>query len=125
VLVAPGREHLSLAFGSSVRPGDPHDVPHAKYPELADLTGGLIFERKSTADELTIFGTWRVDKDCDLRRDPLLNKVGSFERPSAAGIKGDDDDVGGRDRFTNDESPSRGPQDRLAHGGNTYDDSRD
>ena len=124
MLVTPDRKHLTFALGSSVCRGDPHDVLHAKHPELANLTGGLILVDESTAYELVIFHAWRVGEHRDLRRDAPLYKVGSFERASTAGIKGNDDNVGRRDRITCNEGPSRGPQDGFTYGGNTGDDSR-
>ncbi len=124
MLIAPSGEHLTLAFGSGVGPGDPHDVPHAKHFELADLAGGLIVVGESAADELVILSTRRVRKHRDLRRDAALNEVGSLERPGAAGVKGYDDDVGRCDRFSGDERPTCGPQDRFTNGRNGNDDSR-
>ncbi len=104
---------------------DPQDVPHAKHLKLADLTGRLIFVGEAPADELMILRPRRVGKDSDLRRDAALNKVGSFEHPGAARIKGYDDDVGRRDRFFSHKGPSCGPQNRFTNAGNTNDDSRD
>ena len=70
------------------------------------------------------FSTRRIGKNRNSRRDAALHEIRRFERPRAAGIKRYDDDVGGRDRFVNNERPSCGSQNRLPNGGNGNDGSR-
>src|SRR5215475_1047481 len=125
VPITPDRKHLALAVGTSGCPWDLDDVPYAEHAELADLTGRLIFVGESAADELVIDPARRVGEHSDSRRDTALNEVSSLEHPSAPRIKGDDDGVGGRDRFLDDERPSYGPQYRFTGGGNTDDDGRE
>ena len=125
VLVTPSRKHLALALSSRICSGNPHNVTHAKHRELANLTGGRVLVGESAADELMILPTRRVGEHRDLRRDSALYQVRSFECPGTACVKGNDDDVRRRDRFSYDEGPARSSQDRLTNGGNTDDESHD
>jgi hypothetical protein len=124
MLVAPWRKYLSFTFGSNVGSGDLHDIRHAKPPQLANLPCARILVREPPADELVVFSTRRVGKNRNSRRDAALHEIRRFERPRAAGIKRDDDDVGGRDRFVGDERPSCGSQNRLPNGRNSNDGGR-
>ena len=124
MLVAPWRKHLIFSFGSSFGYGDLHDIRDAKPPQLANLPCGPILIREPPADELVIISTRRVGKNRYSRRDAALHEVCRFERPRAAGIRRYDDDVGGHDRFVDDERPSCGSQNRLPNGGNSNDGSR-
>ena len=123
MLVAPWRKHLTFTFGS-IDSGDLHDIRHAKRPQLANLPCARILVRESPADELVVFSTRRVGKNRNACRDAAVHEVRRFERPRAAGIKRYDDDVGGRDRFVDDERQSCGSQNRLPNGGNSNDGSR-
>ena len=124
MLVAPSRKHLGFTFGSNVGSGDLHDIRHAKPSQLANLPCTRILVREPPADELVVFSTRRVGKNRNSRRDAALHEIRRFKRPRAAGIKRYDDDVGGRDRFVDDERPSCGSQNRLPNGGNSNDGSR-
>src|SRR6516164_2780567 len=119
MLVAPWRKHLGFTFGSNVGSGDLHDIRDAKPPQLANLSCSRIFVREPPADELVVLSTRRVGKNRNSRRDAALHEIRRFERPRAAGSTRYDDDVGGRDRFVDDERPSCGSQNRLANGGNS------
>jgi len=124
MLVAPWRKHLGFTFGSNVGSGDLHDIRHAKPSQLANLPCSRIFVREPPADELVVFSTRRVGKDRNSRRDAALHEIRCFERPRTAGTKRYDYDVGGRDRFVDDERPSCGSQNRLPNGRNSNDGSR-
>ena len=124
MLVTPCRKHLTFTFGSSISSGDLHDIRHPQRPQLADLPRTRILVREPAADELVVFSTRRVGKNRNPRRDAALHEIRRFKRPSTAGIKRYDDDVGGRDRFVDDERPSCGSQNRLPNGGNNNDGSR-
>jgi hypothetical protein len=117
VLVTPHRKHLTFAIGTGGCPGDTDDVSYTKHSKLADLTGSLIFVGESSADELMIYPARRVGEHSDSRRDAASNKIGSLKHPGAARIKGDDDGVGRRERFFDNERPSYRPQDRFTGGG--------
>src|SRR5258708_29349064 len=106
MLLAPWRKHLAFTFGSSVGPGDVHDVRHAKPLQLASLPCARILVRKPPPDELVVFPARWVGKNRNARRNAALHEVRRFERPGAAGIKRYDDDVGGRHRPP---SPARPP----------------
>ena len=121
MLVAPRRKHLAFAFGSSIGSGDFHNVRHAERPQLANLPCARILVRKAPADELVVFSTRRIGKNCNARRDAALHEVRRFERPRAAGVKRHDDDVDRRDRFVDNERPSCRSQNRLPNGGNSND----
>ena len=125
MLVAPCRKHLGYTFGCfSIGSRDLHDIRHAKPPQLANLPCARILVREPPADELVVLSTRRVAKNRNSRRDAALHEVCRFERPRAAGIERYDDDVGGRDRFVDDERPSCRSQNRLPNGGNSNDGSR-
>jgi len=124
MLVAPWWKHLTFTFGSNVGSGDLHDIRHAKRPQLANLPCAPILVREPPADELVVFATRRVAKNRNSLCDAALHEVRRFERPGAAGLRRYDDDVGGRDRFVDDERPSCGSQSRLPNGGNSNDGSR-
>ena len=124
MLVAPLRKHLIFTFGSNVGSGDLDDIRHAKPPQLVKLTCARILIREPPPDELEVFSTRRVGKNRNSRRDAALHEVCRFEHPRAAGIKRYDDDVGGRDRFVDDERPSCGSQNLVPNGGNSNDGSR-
>ena len=124
MLVAPWLEQLTYTFGSRVGPGNLHDIHHAKPLQLAHLGCASILVREPSADELVVFPSRRIDKNRDSRRDAALHEVCRFERPGPAGIKRDDDNVGGHGRFVDDERPSRGSQNGFPDGGNSNDGSR-
>ena len=124
MLVAPWRKHLAFTFGSNVGSGDLHNIRHAKPPQLSNLPCTRILVRESPTDELVVFSARRIGKNRNSRRDAALHEIRRFERPRAAGIKRYDDEVGGRDRFVNNERPSCGSQNPLPNGGNNNDGSR-
>ena len=124
MLVAPWRKHLGFTFGSNVGSGDLHDIRHAKPPQLANLPCTRILVREPPADELVVFSTRRVGKNRNSRRDAALHEIRRFKRPRTAGMKRYNDDVGGRDRFVDDERPSCGSQNWLPNGRNSNDGSR-
>jgi hypothetical protein len=124
MLVAPWRKHLTFTFGSSVGSGDLHDIRHAKQLQLADLHCARIHVREPPTDELEVFSTRRVAKNRNSRRDAALREVRRFEHPRPVGLRRYDDDVGGRDRFVDDERPSCGSQNRLPNEYNRNDGSR-
>ena len=124
MLVAPWRKHLTFTFGSNFGSGDLNDIRHAEPPQLVNLPCARILIREPPPDELVVFSTRRVGKNRNSRRDAALHEVCRFERPRAVGIKRYDDDVGGRDRFVDDERPSCGSQNLLPNGGNSNDGSR-
>jgi len=119
VPITPWGEHLAFTFGSGVGSGDLHDILHAKRPQLANLPCACIIVREPSADELVVFSTRRVGKHRDPCCDAALHEVRRFERPCAAGIKRYDDDIGRRDRLSDDERPSCGPQNQLPSGRNS------
>src|ERR1700730_19429004 len=98
--VAPWRKNLAFTFGSNVGSGDLHDIRHAKPPQLANLRCARILIGEPPADELVVFSTRRVAKNCNSRRDAASHEVRRFERPGATGINRYDDD--------DDERPSCG-----------------
>jgi hypothetical protein len=65
------------------------------------------------------WSTRRVHKNGNSLCNAALHEVRRFERPGAIGIRRYDDDVGGRDRFVDDERPSCGSQNRLPKGANS------
>src|SRR3984893_14776483 len=101
MLVAPWRKYLSSTFGSNVGSGDLPALRPANPPQVARPPCPRILVREPPADELVVFSTRRVGKNRTSRRDAALHEIRRFERPRAAGIKRDDDDVGGRDRVVN------------------------
>ena len=124
MLVAPLRKHATFTFGSDVGFRDLHDIRHAKPLQLANLPCTRILVRKPPTDELVVFSTRRVGKNRNSLRDAALHEVRRFEGPRAAGINRYDDDVGGCDRFVDNESPSCGSQNGLRNAENSYDGSR-
>ena len=124
MLVAPRRKHVSFTLRSIVRSGDLQDIRHAKPPQLANLLCARILVREPPANELVVFSTRRVGKNRNACCNTALHEVRRFERPRAAGSKRYDDDVGGHDRFVDNERPSCGSQNRLPNGGNSNDGSR-
>ncbi len=116
LFAAPLGKHPTLAFGSSDS-GDLQDVGNAEHLQLANLPCPCILVWEPPADELKVFSARWVLKNRNALCDPTLHEVGRFERASAVGIDRQDDDVGGGDRFVfNDESPSRGAQNRFPNG---------
>jgi hypothetical protein len=69
MLVAPWRKHLSFTFGSDLGSGDLHDIRHAKQLQLANLPCARILVRGPPADELVVFSTRWIGKNCNARRD--------------------------------------------------------
>jgi hypothetical protein len=117
MLIAPWRKYLAFTFSSSFGSGDLHDICDAQPVQLADLPRARILVRQPSADKLVILSTRRVGKNRNACRDSALHKVSRFERPSAAGIKRYDDNVGGSDRVADDERLSCGSQTSLSDGG--------
>ena len=122
ILVAPLRKHLTFTFGSNLGSADLDDIGHAEPPQFANLPCARILVREPAAHELVIFSTRRVGKNRNSLRDVALREVRRFESPRAAGIKRYDDDVGGRDRFIDNESPSCCSKKGPANGENSNDD---
>jgi hypothetical protein len=108
MLVAPWRKNLAFTFGSNIGSGDLHDIRNAKPPQLANLPCARILVGQPPADELVVFSTRTVAKNRNALCDAALHEVRRFERPGATGLRRYDDDVGGRDRFVDDERPSCG-----------------
>ena len=85
MLVAPWRQHLAFSFGSSVGgSGDLDDIRHTERLQLANLPCGRILVRQFATDELVVFPTRWVGKNCNSRRDTILYEICRFESPRAA-----------------------------------------
>ena len=124
MLIAPLRKHLILCtFVFNVGSGNLHDIVHAKQPQLASLPCGCILVREPPADELEVFVTRRVGKNCNSRRYTAFYEVRCLERTRTAGIKRYNDDIGGSDWVADHERPSGGSQNRRPNRGNSDDGS--
>jgi hypothetical protein len=124
MLVAPWRKHLTFTLRSNVGSGDLHDIRHAKRPQLANLPCAPILVREPPSAELVVFSTRRVHKNRNSLCDAALHEVRRLERPGATGIRRYDDEVGGRDRFVDDERPSCSAQNRVSKRANGNDRNR-